>query len=171
MVIQEDIMEGTEKIHLLMVDDEVKFLQTITERLKLKFFDITSATNGKEAIAAAEKGRFDVAVIDLQMPGIDGVQVLEILKKNHKYLEVLILSGHATIETAVTCTKLGAFKVLEKPCDFDKLVEAIKEAYETRLKKKFEHDEIRMKQIQALAMGQSPLGILKELAKMDEAEK
>jgi two-component system NtrC family response regulator len=164
-------METTEKIHLLMVDDEVKFLKTITERLKLKFFEITSATNGAEAITAAENGLFDVAVIDLQMPGIDGIQVLKTLKKNHKYLEVLILSGHATIETAVECTKLGAFKVLEKPCAFDKLVEAIKQAYEVRLKKKFEHDELRMKKIEALALGQSPLGILKELAKMDEAGK
>jgi two-component system NtrC family response regulator len=164
-------METTEKIHLLMVDDEVKFLKTITERLKLKFFEITSATNGGEAITAAENGLFDVAVIDLQMPGIDGIQVLKTLKKNHKYLEVLILSGHATIETAVECTKLGAFKVLEKPCAFDKLVDAIKQAYEVRLKKKFEHDELRMKKIEALALGQSPLGILKELAKMDEAGK
>lgn len=164
-------MDSSDKIHILMVDDEVKFLETITERLKLKFFQITSATNGEDAIKAAQKGQFDVAVIDLQMPGLDGVQVLEILKKNHKYLEVLILSGHATVQTAVQCTKLGAFKVLEKPCDFDKLVEAIKEAYEARLKKKFEHDAIRMEKIQSMAMGQSPLGILKELAKMDEDEK
>lgn len=164
-------MDTSDKIHLLMVDDEVKFLETITERLKLKFFHITSATNGKEAIAAANKGQFDVAVIDLQMPGIDGVQLLESLKKNHKYLEVLILSGHATIESAVTCTKLGAFKILEKPCKFDDLVHAIKEAYEARLRKKFEHDEIRIQKIQELAFGQSPLGILKELAKMDKDEK
>ncbi|MBU0464378.1 MAG: response regulator [Proteobacteria bacterium] len=161
-------MDNREKIHLLVVDDEVKFLKTITDRLKLKFFEITSATNGEEAISAAKKGQFDVAVIDLQMPGIDGVQVLEMLKKNHEYLEVLILSGHATIESAVNCTKLGAFKILEKPCDFNKLVEAIKEAYETRLKKKFEHDQLRIKEIEALAMGQSPLGILKALAKMDK---
>ena len=78
-------MADTEKIHLLMVDDEVKFLKAITDRLKLKFFDITSVTNGQDAIEAAQHGRFDVAVIDLQMPGIDGVQVLEILKKNHKF--------------------------------------------------------------------------------------
>jgi DNA-binding NtrC family response regulator len=161
-------MTNSEKIHLLMVDDEIKFLETITERLKLKFFEITSATNGKDAIEAAKKGKFDVAVIDLQMPGIDGVQVLEILKKNHKYLEVLILSGHASIETAVECTKLGAFKVLEKPCQFDNLVNAIKEAYERRLKKKFEHDQLRIKKIEELALGQSPLGILKEMAKMDK---
>ena len=161
-------MANDKMIRLLMVDDEIKFLETITKRLKLKLFEITSATNGNEAIEAAKKGRFDVAVIDLQMPGIDGVQVLEILKKTHKYLEVIILSGHATIETAVTCTKLGAFKILEKPCDFDKLVDAIKEAYEKRLKKKFEHDQERMKQMEALALGQSPLGILKGLAKMDK---
>ena len=161
-------MTNDKMIRLLMVDDEIKFLETITKRLKLKLFEITSATNGNEAIEAAKKGRFDVAVIDLQMPGIDGVQVLEILKKTHKYLEVIILSGHATIETAVTCTKLGAFKILEKPCDFDKLVDAIKEAYEKRLKKKFEHDQERMKQMEALALGQSPLGILKGLAKMDK---
>ena len=164
-------MNNYNKIHLLMVDDEAKFLETITKRLKLKFFEITSATNGVDAIEAARKGQFDVAVIDLQMPGIDGVQVLEILKKNHKYLEVLILSGHATVESAVDCTKLGAFKILEKPCEFDKLVDAIKEAYEKRLKKKFEHDQLRIKEIEALALGQSPLGILKGLAKIDKDEK
>lgn len=164
-------METNEKIHLLMVDDEVKFLNTVTERLKLKFFDITPATNGVDAIEAAEKGRFDVAVIDLQMPGMDGVQVLERLKTRHKFLEVIILSGHATVELAVKCTKLGAFKVLEKPCGFDTLVETLKEAYESRLKKKFEKDSYRMEKIQSLAFGNSPLGILRELSKMDDAEK
>ncbi len=164
-------MENNPKIHLLMVDDEVKFLKTITDRLKLKFFEITSATNGMDAIAAAQKGQFDVAVIDLQMPGIDGVQVLEALKKTHKYLEVIILSGHATIESAVKCTRLGAFKILEKPCDFDTFVDAIKQAYETRLKKKFEHDQLMIEEIQKLALGQSPLGILRALAQMDKDEK
>ncbi len=164
-------MAGNEQIHLLMVDDEEKFLKAITDRLKLKFFNITSATNGADAIKMAEKGRFDVAVIDLQMPEIDGVQVLEILKKNHKFLEIIILSGHATIETAVQCTRMGAFKVLEKPCEFEKLVETIKEAYELRLKKKFEDDESRIKKIQSLALGQSPLGILRELSKMDDSQK
>ena len=164
-------MTNNKKIHLLMVDDEVKFLDTITRRLELKFLKITTATNGADAIEAAKKGQFDVAVIDLQMPGIDGIQVLKILKMNHKYLEIIILSGHATIKTAVECSKLGAFKILEKPCDFEKLVHVLKEAYELRLKKKFEQDQLRMKKIQTLAMGGSPLGILKGLAQMDEDEK
>ena len=89
----------------------------------------------------------------------------------NRYLEVLILSGHATVESAIDCTKLGAFKILEKPCEFDKLVDAIKEAYEKRLKLKFEHDQLRIKEIEALALGQSPLGILKGLAKIDKDEK
>ena len=164
-------MTNNKKIHLLMVGDEVKFLDTITRRLELKFFDITTATNGADAIEAAEKGQFDVAVIDLQMPEIDGVQVLKILKMNHKYLEVIILSGHATVKTAVECSKLGAFEVLEKPCDFKKLVSVLKEAYEQRLKNKFEKDQLRIKKIQSLAMSGSPLGILKELAQMDKDEK
>lgn len=162
---------GDNNIHLLMVDDEVKFLETLTDRLKLKLFDVTSATNGADAVKAAEKGRFDVAVVDLQMPGIDGVQLLELLKKGHKFLEIIILSGHATIETAVACTKLGAFKVLEKPCKFETLVDAIREAYEFRLKKKFENDEKRMKKIQELAMGQSALGILREMSEIDDNTK
>lgn len=161
-------MTDNEQISLLLVDDEVKYLGALTDRLKLKLFDVSSATNGADAIELSEKGRFDVAVLDLQMPGIDGVQLLETLKKNHRFLEVIILSGHATVESAVQCTKLGAFKILEKPCEFDQLVEAIKEAYESRLKKKFKNDELRMQKMQSLAFGQSPLGILRELSKMDD---
>lgn len=164
-------MENHPKIHLLMVDDEVKFLKTITDRLKLKFFEITSATTGQDAIAAAEKGKFDVAVIDLQMPGIDGVQVLETLKKTHKYLEAIILSGHASIESAAKCTKLGAVTILEKPCDFDTFVDAIRQAYEKRMIKRFEHDQLVIREIQELALGQSPLGILRALSKMEKDEK
>jgi DNA-binding NtrC family response regulator len=79
-----------------------------------------------------------VAVLDLQMPGTDGAQVLKILKQNHKHIEIIMLTGHATVDSAVECTKLGAFKYLEKPYDFDKLVGALKEAYQARMQKKFE---------------------------------
>jgi DNA-binding NtrC family response regulator len=154
-----------------MVDDEVKFLESISKRLELKNFDVITATNGQEAIASAEKGLFDVAVVDFQMPGMDGAQVLKTLKANHKYLEIIMLTGHATVDSAVECTKLGAFKYLEKPYDFDKLVELIKEAYETRLKKKFEHNQKRIEEIQKLSMGSSPLGLLRAMARLDNEEK
>jgi len=154
-----------------MVDDEVKFLESISKRLALKNFDVTTAATGQEAIESAEKGFFDVAVVDFQMPGMDGVQVLNALKKRHKYIEIIMLTGHATVDSAVEATKLGAFKYLEKPYAFEKLVEVIKEAYEARLKKKFEHNQKRMAEIQKLSFGQSPLGILRALANLDNEEK
>jgi DNA-binding NtrC family response regulator len=167
----EDAMSNQYKIKLLLVDDEIKFLQSIAKRLVLKDFDVIAASNGEEAIASAENYFFDVAVVDFQMPGMDGAQVLEALKEKHKHLEIIMLTGHATVDSAVECTKLGAFKFLEKPYAFEKLVEVIKEAYEARLKKKFEHNKKRMDEIQKLSFGQSPLGILRALARLDNEEK
>jgi len=164
-------MSNHNKIKLLLVDDEIKFLQSIAQRLELKNFDVIAASNGEEAIASAEKGLFDVAVVDFQMPGMDGIQVLKALKERHKYLEIIMLTGHATVDSAVECTKLGAFKYLEKPYAFEKLVETIKEAYEARLKKKFEHNKKRMEEIQKLSLRESPLGLLRKLARLDDEEK
>ncbi|MFC1882767.1 response regulator [Thermodesulfobacteriota bacterium] len=164
-------MSNENQIKLLMVDDEVKFLESISKRLVLKNFDVTTAVNGKEAIESAEKGFFDVAVVDFQMPGMDGTQVLRTLKEKHKYLEIIMLTGHATVDSAVECTKLGAFKYLEKPYDFENLVEAIQEAYEARLKKKFEHNQKRMEEIQKLSISSSPLGLLRAMARLDNDEK
>lgn len=164
-------MSAENKTKLLLVDDEVKFLEWIAKRLELKNIDVTTASNGQEAIASAEKGLFDVAVVDFKMPGMNGTQVLKALKENHKYLEIIMLTGHATIDSAVEATKLGAFKFLEKPYDFEKLVGVIKEAYEARLKKKFEHDQKRIGEIQKLSIGASPLGLLRALAKLDDDNK
>ena len=164
-------MNAENQIKILLVDDEVKFLESISKRLELKHFDVTSASNGKDAIAAAEKGLFDVAVVDFQMPGMDGTQVLKTLKENHKYLEIIMLTGHATIDSAVESTRLGAFRYLEKPYDFEKLVELIQKAYEARLKKKFEHNQKRIKELQRLSMGSSPLGLLRAMARLDDNEK
>ena len=104
------------------------------------------------------------------MPEMSGTEVLEILKKKHKFLEILILTGHGSTESVVECMKLGAFDYLNKPCDIDKLVEALKKAYEARLKKKFKHDKKRMEEIEMLSMG-DPLGALKTLIRIDDDEK
>ncbi len=164
-------MSDQNKIKLLLVDDEIKFLQSIAKRLEIKGFDVITTSNGKDAIEVAEKNLFDVALVDFQMSGMDGSQVLKALKERHKYLEIIMLTGHATIDSAVECTKLGAFKFLEKPYNFEELVEVIKEAYQERLIKKFEHNMKRSQQIQKLSLGASPLGILRGLAKMDDDEK
>jgi DNA-binding NtrC family response regulator len=164
-------MESENIIKILLVDDEVKFLKAVADRLSIKGFDVTTADNGDDAIAAAGKGGFDVAVVDLQMPGMDGTQVLKVLKESHKFIEIIMLTGHATVDSAVECTRLGAFKYLEKPYDFDKLVDALKEAYHARMTKKFEQNQKRMEAIQKLSLHQSPLGLLKELARLDDARK
>ena len=163
--------EQERKIKLLIVDDEVKFLKSISERLKLKDFDVATASDGNQAIKVAKKEKFDVAILDLKMPDMDGTEVLRILKKRHKFLQILILTGHASIDSAVECTKLGAFNYIEKPYDFEKLIEAIKEAYRARLKTKFEHDKKRMEEINMLSMGSSPMGILRSLIRLDDDEK
>ena len=164
-------MNNEKKIKLLLVDDEVKFLESIAKRLALKGFEVIAASNGEEAIASAENDLFDVAVVDFQMPGMDGAQVLKALKERHQYLEIIMLTGHATVDSAVECTKLGAFKFLEKPYDFENLVKTIQEAYEARLKKKFEHNQKRMEEIQKLSISSSPLGLLRALARLDDEEK
>lgn len=161
--------ESTGKgIKLLVVDDDKKFLDVIGDRFALKEFDVATAVEGSEALELAREKMFDVAVVDLQMPGIDGKELLRILKEKHKFIEVIILTGFATIESAVACTKMGAFGYLEKPYNFEALVEKIQEAYTASLKKRFEADEQRMKKIQKISMRSSPMEILKELAALDE---
>ncbi len=159
------------KINLLIVDDEEALLTSLAERLGHRDFNVTTATEGPLAIKAAKKGSFDVAILDLNLPGMDGIEVLQILKKKHKFLEVIILTGYGKITSAVEATKLGAYSYLEKPFDFEKLLEVLKEAYQTRLRKKFERDKKRTEELQMLSMGSSPMGILKSLIKFDDDEK
>ena len=160
-----------EKIKLLIVDDEVNFLHSIAKRLEIRDFKVVKANNGAEAVAAANNHKFDIALLDLKMPGMDGKQVLEILKKEHKYIEVIILTGHGSLESAVECTKLGAFGYLPKPYEFDKLLEILKNAFSKRMQKKFENDDERIQKLMDIASGSSPMGILREMKKLDNKEK
>ncbi len=164
-------MSNEKPIKLLLVDDEVDFLKSLSERLSLRDFDVTTATDGEQAIKAAKKGQFDVAILDLRMPGMEGTEVLKVLKDKHKWIEVIMLTGYGSVDSAVEATKLGAFGYLEKPYDFEKLVDVLKDAYTARLKKKFEHDKKRMEDIEFLSMGSSPISILASLRRLDDEEK
>ncbi|MBU1652325.1 response regulator [bacterium] len=158
-------------IRLLIVDDEVKFLDSIAKRLELRGLEVTKATNGKDAVEFARKQKFDLALLDLKMPGMDGSEVLKILKEEHKFIEIIILTGHGSLESAVECTKLGAYGYLPKPYEFDALLDILKEAYEVRLKKKFESDQTRLQKIMDAATGSSALGILRAMKELDDDEK
>lgn len=158
-------------IKLLIVDDEIKFLDSIAERLVLRGFNVTKASDGQMAVDVARNQKFDLALLDLKMPGMDGQQVLEILKREHKYIEVIILTGHGSVDSAVECTKLGAFSYLPKPYELDKLLEVLRQAYEARLTKKFQADEARMSKLQEIATGSSALGILRAMQELDDEER
>jgi two-component system NtrC family response regulator len=159
------------KIKLLIVDDEIAFLNSIARRLEMRDFDVTKATNGKEALEAAHGERFDLALVDLKMPGMSGQNLLEFLKRDHQFLEVIILTGHGSLDSAVQCTKLGAYSYLPKPYELDQLIELLKEAYQARLQKKFENDQSRLEMITKIATGDSALGIMRRLRELDNEEK
>lgn len=156
------------KIRLLIVDDEERFLKTISQRLSLRDFDVTPVNDGKTAIKTAENQTFDLALVDLKMPGISGEEVLELLKKNDPYIEVVILTGHGSIDSAVYCTKHGSFSYLQKPCDTEELLEVLKDAYQKRVLRKLKLDEEKMESLLHIATGESPLGILRKLRELEE---
>jgi len=158
-------------IKLLIVDDETRFLKAIATRLSKRGFDVRTAENGTDAVNLARSEKFDIALLDLKMPGMDGSEVLRILKEEHEFLEAIILTGHGSLESAVELTKLGAFSYLPKPYELDKLVQVLKEAYQARLQKKFESDQAKLEKIAALAEGESPLGILRKLRELDDSRK
>lgn len=160
------------KIQLLIVDDEIDFLDTIADRMEMRGFDVTKASSGQAALEAVANKKFDIALLDLKMPGLDGFEVLKRLKKEHKYIEVIILTAHGSIEAAFDTSKLGAFGFLTKPYDFEELIKVIKDAYEHRLKNKFADDpellEKLMEKTKNLPLGaENALDIIDELKKLD----
>jgi DNA-binding NtrC family response regulator len=165
----ESIMEHV--IKLLIVDDETQFLEAIAKRLRKRGFDVRAISNGPKAIDVAREERFDIAILDLKMPKMDGGEVLKVLKKEHRFLEAIVLTGHGSLDSAVELTKLGAFGYLPKPYELEKLVETLKDAYEARLKRKFAADQEKLDSIMKLATGESPLGILRKLKSLDNEER
>lgn len=157
----------SEKIRLLIVDDEVRFLETLKVRLEMRGFAVTAVSGGEEAVAAAEAEDFDVALLDLKMPGMDGDELLKLLKREHPLLEVIILTGHGSVESAVDCTRAGSHSYLQKPCETDRLLWVLKDAFHKRVQRKLEMDKERVDELLQLATGESPLGIIRRLKELD----
>lgn len=118
---------------LLFIDDEQTFLKYIAKRLFLDGFKVKTTFSGEEGVEAAAKENFDVAVVDLQMPGIDGIEVQKRLKELHPNLPCIVLTGHGSIENALESGKYNAFKFLSKPVDMETLIETINAAYAFRM--------------------------------------
>ena len=113
-------------IRLLLVDDEQAFADVIAKRMARRNIAVTLAYSGTEALQALKKADFDVAVLDLKMEDMNGLEVLRIMKKMDPDLSVIMLTGHGSEEAAHNGIKLGAVDYLTKPCDFEELVEKIK---------------------------------------------
>ena len=118
-----------EKISLLIVDDEERFLSTTQKLLEKKGIRTFTATSGNAGYEVLETNPVDVVVLDVKMPGMSGMGVLKRIKKDFPEVEIIMLTGHATVQTAVGGIKYGAFDYLMKPCDIDVLVDKIREAY------------------------------------------
>lgn len=119
---------------LLFIDDEQTFLKYLAKRFILEGYEVVTTFSGEQGVQEAENQEFDVAVVDLQMPGIDGIEVQKQLKVLQPDLPCIVLTGHGSVENALASGKYNAFKFLTKPVDIDTLIETINAAYDFRTK-------------------------------------
>ncbi len=125
--------EGRDRpVRVLLVDDEQDLVDFLAQRLQRRGFAVTAVTSGADALAAAVRQRFDVAVIDLKMPQMDGIEVLKRLKEEQPFLEAIMLTGHGSHDSALAAGRLHASRYLIKPYDFDDLLARLQEAYEAK---------------------------------------
>lgn len=118
---------------VLLVDDEKEFLEIMAERMEARDMNVTTTTSPKDALKKAEEDSYDAIILDLMMPEMDGLETLKELKKKNPDLQVILLTGHATVEKGVEAMKLGATDLLEKPADLKVLTEKIKKAHAKKM--------------------------------------
>jgi two-component system, NtrC family, nitrogen regulation response regulator NtrX len=151
---------------VMIVDDEPSILQSLSGILSDEGFEIFTASNGYEALKRIEQEAPDLVLLDIWMPGLDGIETLKEIKKSNPVIQVIIITGHGTIETAVSATKLGAFDLIEKPLSIDKVIVAINRALNYRRLEE-ENKYLRKKTIEKNAItGSSPatLALKKQIA-------
>lgn len=113
---------------VLLVDDEEEFVTALAERMETRGMNVSTTVSPKDALDIVSKESFDAVVLDLQMPEMDGLEVLKILKKRHPDIQIILLTGHATVQKGIEAMKLGAMDLIEKPADIATLTEKIKKA-------------------------------------------
>ncbi|MEM5786601.1 MAG: response regulator [Syntrophobacteraceae bacterium] len=118
---------------VLIVDDEEIFAQNMSRLLGRRGYDVTAVNNGQAAIQVLENRNFKVMVLDLKMPGMDGLTTLKTLKKLGLLVETLVLTGHGSLDTALEAVKLGAYDYLTKPCAIEQLVAKIETALRNKI--------------------------------------
>jgi two-component system, OmpR family, response regulator len=122
-----------EKFKVLVVDDEEDFLETIVKRLKARAVEAEGVESGEKALQFLEGRDVDVVVLDVRMPGMDGIETLKEIKKHRPAIEVIMLTGHASVESGIQGMQLGAFDYVMKPVPLDELLDKMRQAYERKL--------------------------------------
>ncbi len=144
------------KTRILIVDDEEEFVEALAERLALRDYDVTTSFSGKEAVKKLSQFNYDVVILDVLMPDMDGVDTLKSIKALKPLTEVIMLTGNATVETAIEGMKLGAYDYLMKPCKDDQLFKKIDNASSRKTK----HEE-RIREAKVQEIVSSPRSVLK----------
>jgi two-component system NtrC family response regulator len=153
-----------ENVRLLLVDDEEDLVTFLSHRLIKRGMDVTTAMDGETALAAADGHVFDVAVVDLRMPGMDGITVVKRLKAIQPFIEVIMLTGHGSHDSALEAGRLQAFRYLLKPYDFEELAELIRAAAVHRRERMKEEFESRLSEL--MNGTSSPRDIIEESDKL-----
>jgi len=156
-----------DKINILIVDDEEQFLESMGKRLEVRDFYVITANRGEKAIEAARKYAVDIALVDLKMPGINGEETLKTLKDEHKWMEIVILTGHGSIDSAVECTRSGAYSYLQKPCKLEELLETLKEAYKKVVMNRNRIQEEKLNELLKISQAVSSRDVLRRLKEID----
>ncbi|MEW6202520.1 MAG: response regulator [bacterium] len=118
-----------QKASVLLVDDEKEFVEFLAKRIREREIEVEYVFSGEEAVDIVKKRLFDVAVVDIKMPGMDGVETLKELKKLKPTMEIIMLTGHASLDSGIQSMKIGAFDYLVKPFDFSELMNKINNAF------------------------------------------
>ena len=121
-----------EAFRVLVVDDEPDFLETLVKRLKRRKVDASGVSSGVEAMEMLEQEHFDVVILDIRMPGMDGIETLREMKRKRPLMEVILLTGHASVESGMQGMQLGAFDYVMKPAEFDDIMEKVRQAFERK---------------------------------------
>jgi DNA-binding NtrC family response regulator len=122
-----------ERFKVLVVDDEEDFRETIVNRLLDRNLDVTGVESGAKALQVIDNEDFDVVVMDVRMPGMDGIEALKELKKKKPLIEVILLTGYASVESGIQGMQLGAFDYVMKPVPLDELLDKMRQAYERKV--------------------------------------
>ena len=146
------------KSRLLLVDDEEQFVEALAERLSMRGYDVTTSLTGEDAIEKIKNYNFDVVILDVRLPGIEGAEVLREIKNLKPLAEVIMLTGHGTVEMAIKGMKLGAFDFLMKPCETEDLTAKIDKAHDRKAE---QEDRIRAAKISDFTS--SPRSVLKDV--------